>query len=170
MKEQHEFHTLKVLMTLVIFILFMKVYVLTAFTIDGASMEPTLADGESILVDRFAYHYQKVERYDVIVFKHNDGTYFVKRVIGLPGEHIALFENSVYINQERLAEHYLLDQGQPFTLEEITSVERLPSQSYFVMGDHRTHSLDSRNFGFIHRRQIAGKVSIRYFPQIKRIE
>lgn len=168
-KEQHEFHTLKLLMTFVIFILFMKVYVLTVFTVDGVSMDPTLSDGELIIVDRFGYNYQKVERYDVIVFKHKDGTYFVKRVIGLPGEHIALQEKSIYINQERLAENYLIEQGQPFTLEEVTGKKRLPSQSYFVLGDHRTHSLDSRNFGYIHRQQIVGKVFMRYFPTVKSI-
>lgn len=157
-------------MFLLILLLFLKVYVLSVFIVDGHSMESTLHDKDLILIDTWKYRYQPVERFDIVVFQRNNGAYFVKRVIGLPGEKVQFKERTLYINNEPINETYLTKEEYnlmvDFTLNMIQDGEVIPEGYYFLLGDHRSRSLDSRNFGIIHNKQLSGKVLARYYPTI----
>lgn len=131
----------------------------------GSSMEPTLYDGDNLIVDKISYRFREPERYDVIVFPYEDGTYYIKRIIGLPGEQVRIDENgSIYINEERISESYgkevIEDPG--CAGETVT----LGENEYFVLGDNRNNSMDSRDerVGLIQRERIMGKAFLRIFP------
>lgn len=131
-------------------------------------MEPNFHDGEYILTDKISYRFRNPERGQVIIFKapKNPDIDYIKRIIGLPGETVKVHEGFIYINGNKLPEPYLRDQttilGNGFLSEdqEIT----VPEEEFFVMGDNRPHSSDSREFGPIPKNSIIGKAFIRYWP------
>ncbi|WP_101843439.1 signal peptidase I [Halobacillus sp. Marseille-P3879] len=149
-----------------------KTYLFASYIVDGESMEPTLHDGNLLMVNKIAYDWQDMDRSDVIVFHANQEEDYVKRVIGLPGDEISFENDTLYINGEAAAEPYLEplrpNDGEvfteDFTLEEVTGEKVVPEGKMFVMGDNRRDSLDSRSFGFVSKEQIVGKVDIRYWP------
>lgn len=133
----------------------------------GASMEPTLIDGDNLIVDKISYRFEDPQRFDIIVFpfRYKEKTYYIKRIIGLPGETVYIDENGViYIDGEVLKESYgkevIADPGRAF--EPIT----LDEDEYFVMGDNRNNSSDSRDpvVGNIHRDELIGKAWMRIWP------
>ena len=135
--------------------------------VSGSSMEPTLQDGDSLLVDKLSYRFTDPHRYDIVIFPYQYGTkqYFIKRVIALPGETVRVdYDGKIYINGAVLEENYgaevIMDPGRAAT--EIT----LGEDEYFVMGDNRNHSMDSRDVsvGNIHKKDILGRALIRIFP------
>ncbi len=157
----------------------LRTFVVQTFFIPSGSMEPTLQIGDRILVDKLSYHLHGVDRGDIVVFSRppaencggpevND---LVKRVIGLPGDVISLSSGYVYIDGKRLNESWL-----PATEQGITSAGptgnnsnlshpyRIPANSYFVMGDNRNDSCDSRYWGPIQKSLIVGKVDVRVWP------
>lgn len=135
--------------------------------VNGSSMEPTLSNENQLIVDKLSYRFSNPKRFDIIVFPYlyEDNTYYIKRIIGLPGETVMVDgEGGIYINGEILDETYglevILDAGRasvPITLGE---------DEYFVMGDNRNDSRDSRydDVGNIQRSQIIGKAWIRIWP------
>ena len=136
----------------------------------GSSMESTLSDGDNLIVDKITYRFQDPERYDVIVFpfKYEKSTYYIKRIIGMPGETIRIDEEGViYINDNIINEYYgrevIQDPG--IAVREIT----LGKDEYFVMGDNRNNSTDSRDpmVGNIHRDDILGRAWLRIWPLSK---
>jgi len=144
--------------------------------VGGASMMPTYEDGDFVLVNKIGKKISGIERFDVIVFKTpNDETY-IKRVIGLPGDHIAYENDTLYINGEALEEPYLdlhkkqlLDTGtltQDFTLQSLTDHSTIPEGYLFVLGDNRRNSIDSRysSVGLVPMEKVFGKTSIRLYP------
>lgn len=135
--------------------------------VEGHSMETTLSDGDNLIVDKLTYHFTDPKRYDVIVFpyQHAENTYYIKRIIGLPGETVQVkTDGYVYINGERLDEHFgaelMEDPG--IVAEEI----QLGENEYFVLGDNRNHSSDSRDpsVGILTRDQIIGRAWLRIYP------
>lgn len=143
--------------------------------VDGNSMEETLSDGDYLLLNRFS----DIDRSDVIIFplSESETTYvedeeklYVKRVIGIPGDHIEYQSDTLFLNGEEIKEEYLEDSFDynmaSFSLETLFGVEEVPEGKYFVLGDNRTigGSLDSREFGFIDSESVLGKVSLRYWP------
>ena len=136
-------------------------------SVSGSSMEPTLHHGDQLIMDKLTYHFSEPERFDIIVFpfQYAENTYYVKRIIGLPGETVQIdAEGNIYINGELLEEDYGLetilfpgDAAEPVTLGE---------DEYFVLGDNRNNSSDSRDpsVGNIHRRDIIGKAWVRIWP------
>lgn len=154
-------------------------YILQRTVVSGESMETTLHNGESLLVNKLSYRFHDPERYDIIVFypKGRDvEEYYVKRIYGLPGETIYLKNNSIFINGEKIEDPYAngaIDESEielgteekPYTLKE---------DEYYVLGDNRTVSLDSRFLptgehaeeapGPVKRENIAGKVFVRIWP------
>lgn len=133
----------------------------------GSSMEPTLSDGDNLIVDKITYRFNEPKRFDIIVFpyQYTQNTYYIKRIIGLPGEKIRIDENGkIYINGELLEESYgrevIADAG--LASEEIT----LENDEYFVMGDNRNDSADSRfvSVGNIKRDSIMGRAWLRIYP------
>jgi signal peptidase I len=159
--------------------LLLRVFVVQTFFIPSGSMEPTLQVGDRILVNKLSYHLHGVGRGDIVVFSRppaencggtevND---LVKRVIGLPGESISLSHGHVEINGKVLNESWLPASvqgvsvpGPPGTPYNLTRPYRIPANHYFMMGDNRTESCDSRYWGPIPRSLIVGKVDVRVWP------
>lgn len=147
-------------------------YVIVAFgmvktSMVGESMSPTLADSESIIVNKLSYRFKSPKRFDVIVFKQNGNEhsyYNIKRVVGLPGETIQIKDGAIYIDGELLEEEYNVEpmNNGGLAKEPIT----LDAGEYFVLGDNRNGSEDSRyaNVGAIIREDIVGKAWIRVNP------
>ena len=133
----------------------------------SGSMEPTLYKGESYLVDNISYRFKDPERYDIITFKYlyAEKTYYVKRIIGLPGDTVYIDEyGTIFINDEVLIEHYGNE-----TIENpglAANPIKLGDDEYFVMGDNRNDSQDSRypNVGAVKREQILGKLWVQIWP------
>ena len=129
-------------------------------------MEATLSNGDQLIVDKISYRFRDPKRYDIIVFpfRYEDNTFYIKRIIGLPGETIQIDgEGNIWVNGEILEESYGRDPGlaaEPITLGE---------DEYFVMGDNRNNSSDSRveAVGNIHRNEIIGRAFIRIWPLSK---
>jgi signal peptidase I len=131
--------------------------------VEGTSMYPLLSDQERIFINKFVYRFEPIERGDVIVFWYplDRSKSFIKRVVGLPGETIEIRMGHVYINGQELADQYVptgyLDGSN-------WASHRIPADSYFVMGDHRDSSNDSRVFGPVPRQFIYGKAVFAYWP------
>ena len=135
--------------------------------VSGSSMENTLSDGDNLIVDKISYRFHDPERYDIIIFpyKYEEDTYYIKRIIGLPGEHVRIDDSgNIYINGKVLKESYgrevIQDPG--IARDEIT----LGEGEYFVLGDNRNNSIDSRwsDVGNVSREDIVGKVVLRIYP------
>ena len=133
----------------------------------GSSMEPMLSDGDNLIVDKLSYRFNEPQRFDIIVFpfRYAEKTYYIKRIIGLPGETVFIDENgTIFINGEELQESYgkeiIKDPGRAY--EPIT----LGEDEYFVLGDNRNNSSDSRDpvVGNIHRDEFIGKAWMRIWP------
>lgn len=140
--------------------------------VEGASMETTLSDGDNLIVDKITYRFNDPERFDIIVFpfQHEEDTFFIKRIIGLPGETVQIDEKgSIYINGEVLQESYGREIIQPENVGIASEPITLGEDEYFVMGDNRNNSKDSRAeiVGNIHRDDIIGRAWLRIWPLAK---
>ena len=134
--------------------------------VEGASMENTLHNGDNLIVDKLSYRFHDPERFDIIVFpfQYQANTYYIKRIIGLPGETVQIMEDgSIYINGE---ESYGREVIQPETIGRAAEPIVLGEDEYFVMGDNRNNSSDSRTdiVGNIKREDIIGKAWLRIWP------
>ena len=137
--------------------------------VEGASMENTLHNGDNLIVDKLSYRFRDPERFDIIVFpfQYQANTYYIKRIIGLPGETVQIMEDgSIYINGEKMEESYGREVIQPETIGRAAEPIVLGEDEYFVMGDNRNRSLDSRDssIGMVDQRYILGKAVFRLFP------
>lgn len=135
------------------------------FNIDGYSMEPNLHNQELILVDKWTYLFRSPGRGDVIVFKAppNPSLDYIKRVIGLPGDVITIKDTTVYVNGTALTEPYVQasNQGNPYP----SFTNRvIPPNTYFVLGDNRNGSSDSRDWGCLPRANVIGRAALVYWP------
>jgi len=131
----------------------------------GQSMSPQIEQGEAVLINKASYTFAKPQRYDVIAFKNTDGRVCIRRVIGLPGESVSIIDGTVYINGEALDRFYEASSG-GLAADEI----KLMANEYFVLGDNRVGSEDSRasTIGNVVEDTIMGKIWVRVLP-IKRI-
>ena len=137
--------------------------------VEGASMENTLHNGGNLIVDKLSYRFHDPERFDIIVFpfQFQDNTYYIKRIIGLPGETVQIMDDgSIYINGEKLEENYGMEVIKPETIGRAAEPIELGDDEYFVMGDNRNNSSDSRTdmVGNIKRENIIGKAWLRIWP------
>ncbi len=134
--------------------------------VSGSSMENTLSHGDNLIVDKITYRFSDPKRYDIIVFpfRHEENVYYIKRIIGLPGETVQIQEGSIYINGEILSESYGREVMKSAGLAEDPIT--LGEGEYFVLGDNRNDSMDSRDPGVstIHRDEIIGRAWVRIWP------
>lgn len=136
--------------------------------VKGSSMEPNFHNNEYILTDKISYRFREPERGDVIIFKapRNPDVDYIKRVIALPGERVKVDKGYIYVNDKKLNEKYLIDSTPIFPgsfVQEGVDIT-VAEDEYFVMGDNRPHSSDSREFGPIGKDLIIGRAFFRYWP------
>lgn len=131
--------------------------------VEGTSMEPRLTDQERVFINKFIYRFESVERGDVVVFWYpKDVTKsFIKRVVGVPGDRVEMRAGELFVNGGRVAEPYL---AADFRGEDSFSPVLVPSGEFFVLGDHRTSSNDSRSWGTVPQKYIYGKAQLVYWP------
>jgi signal peptidase I len=131
--------------------------------VEGTSMAPLLSDQERIFINKFVYRFEPIDRGDVVVFWYplDRSKSFIKRVVGLPGETVEIRKGVVFVNGVSLAEPYV-----PPQYEDLTDFGpvRVPRDNYFVMGDHRISSNDSRVFGTVASHYIYGRAVFAYWP------
>lgn len=145
-------------------------YVAQPFIVSGASMEETFHNNDYLIVDQVSYRFEEPKRGDVIIFRYprDHSEYFIKRVIGLPGETIAIKGQSVTIWNDENEQGLILSEPYALMGEKENDVRRtLGPDEYFVLGDNRDHSSDSRVWGVLRKDEIVGRAVLRLFPPTK---
>jgi len=141
------------------------VFIYQPVKVEGTSMMPTLTDQERIFINKFTYHYGLggVERGDMVVFKYplDPSKSYIKRVVGIPGDSIQIVDGQVIRNGTPLAETYVPEE---YRDHQSWGPRKVPPDYYFVLGDHRSSSNDSRSWGFVDRKFIYGKAVFVYWP------
>ena len=137
--------------------------------VEGSSMEETLYNGDNLIVDKITYRFKDPQRFDIIVFpfKYKENTFYIKRIIGLPGETVQIDEKgNIYIDGEILPDSYGREVIRPENIGIAADPIQLGDDEYFVMGDNRNNSTDSRTeiVGNIHREDIVGRAWLRIWP------
>ncbi|MBI2410384.1 MAG: signal peptidase I [Candidatus Kerfeldbacteria bacterium] len=156
------FTTLKYILPVMFFMVIMRVFFITSFVVNGASMDPTLKNGDYLIVNQLPYYFFEPKRGDIIIFRDpkNQKTFDVKRIIGLPGETLSISQNSVFI--EDVETHEQTQLSEPYVPAEAFMNKHMEIQlsknEFFVMGDNRVKSIDSRYFGPIQRSRIIGRM------------
>lgn len=141
----------------------MVVFLYQPVKVEGTSMQPELLDQERIFVNKFVYHFEGIQRGDIVVFWYpkDPSKSFIKRVVGVPGDLVQIKDGHVYINEQLLQERYV-----PTGYQDLDSYApiRVKEGFYYVLGDHRNASNDSRSWGLVPRKYIYGKAVFRYWP------
>jgi signal peptidase I len=142
---------------------FIIVFLYQPVRVEGTSMLPMLRDQDRLFINKMAYRVGEIHRGDVVVFlyPHDHSKSYIKRVIGLPGDDLRIDHGVVYVNGKRIAESYVPAR---FSDERSQPTMLVPEHEYFVMGDHRSISSDSRDFGPVDRGLIYGKAAFVYWP------
>ena len=156
----------EVVLIAVVIVFIVRTFVAQPFLVSGASMEPNFTHGNYLLIDEITYRFREPERGEVIVFRSptNRSVFFIKRIIGLPGEHIIIADGQVRV---------FSNDGEEITIRESYLVTdktggaaniQLGADQYVVLGDNRNNSFDSRNWGILSKESIVGRARVRLFP------
>ncbi len=147
----------------VIIAVLMVVFLYQPVKVEGTSMQPELIDQERIFVNKFIYHFEGIHRGNIVVFWYprDPSKSFIKRVVGIPGDTVSVRQGRVFINGALLEEHYVPDGYQDIDSYPTVKVKE---DQYYVLGDHRNASNDSRSWGLVPRKYIYGKAVFRYWP------
>lgn len=164
-------HMIELFQTLVVFAAIgTAIYWLVAqpHKVSGSSMFPNFKDGDYIITDKLTYKFSEPKRGDVVVFKNpkDQSQDFIKRIIGLPGDKVKVQGGKVFVNDQHLDEPYLKDvytESRSF-MQEGEEITVIPGH-YLTFGDNRPHSSDSREWGFVEKNELIGKVFLRYWPK-----
>lgn len=156
MKQIKEFIPYIIIILVVVLI---RTFVVTPVKVDGSSMVPNLNDGDLLILNKLDKNY---ERFDIVVVNYNN-TKLVKRVIGLPGEHVEYKDNKLYVNGKVIKEKFIDTETKDFTVDYL-GYNKIPKNYYFVVGDNRQNSMDSRMIGLINKKDIIGTTSFRFWP------
>lgn len=154
------------LLFVVVFSFIIITYVGQRTRVDGQSMETTLHNNDNLIVDKISYRFRDPKRFEIIVFpyQYRENTYYIKRIIGLPGETVQVIDGCVYIDGQQLDEHYGNEPMESPGIAEDPIL--LGEDEYFVLGDNRNHSSDSRDasVGVLKRENLLGRAWIRIWP------
>jgi signal peptidase I len=147
----------------VLFCFFLVTFVAQAFRVQGASMLPALGHGERIIVNKFIYRFQHIQRGDIVVFWYprDPAVSFIKRVVGLPGDVVELRRGRLYVNGRKVEEDYVAPR---YRDHKTTAAHEVAKGHYYVLGDHRSHSNDSRSWGDVPEKYIYGRAVFRFWP------
>lgn len=146
-----------------------RMFVAQPFIVSGASMDNTFHSGQYLIVDQISYHFGAPERGDVIIFRYpkDPSKFFIKRVIGVPGDKISVINDTVTITNDEQPDGWVLNEPYIKSMRGANDVtETLGNREYFVMGDNRDESSDSRAWGLVQEDQIVGRAFLRLFPPI----
>ena len=141
---------------IILVVVFVKMFVVSPIRVNGASMNPTLNDKDIMILNEISYRFSEIERFNIVVVKE-ENEYLIKRIIGLPREKIEYKDNKLYIDGKYVKEDFKHMETMDFSTT-------LGEDEYFIMGDNRTNSTDSRIFGPISRDEIIGKTSLTILP------
>lgn len=150
----------------IIVVLVIAIYIVGIQQVVGPSMKPNFLDGDVIILDKISYNFTDIKRGDVVSLNYVDAKFLIKRVIGVPGDYIEFKNNNLYINGKSMDETYLTNViNKDFSLKDL-GYDKIPDDMYFVVGDNRENSLDSRDssVGLIKKEQIIGKVRFKIWP------
>lgn len=149
---------------IILIVVLIRLFIFDPVRVEGHSMDTTLSDGEIMILNKVYYRKNDIERFDIVVVDEGDKN-IIKRVIGLPGEVISYRNNKLYIDGQEVSDPFPSKKTEDFTLGDIGH-ERIPGGCYFVMGDNRSNSLDSRSeaIGVIRKKQILGKANLVVWP------
>ena len=155
-----------IMVAVIVFLLF--IFVVGIDQVIGPSMNPTLKEGDVIIVNKLLYRFKDIKRNDIVVLSQ-DEKHMIKRVVGLPGDNIEYIDNYLYVNGKKYKEPFIKDViTEDFSLKDL-GYDKIPKDMYLVLGDNRENSRDSRNYGLINKKQIIGKTFIRIWP-LKKIK
>jgi signal peptidase I len=156
------FEVLEMLAIVLVSIYIVYGFVAQPFLVQGASMEPNFSDGDYLLIDEITYRFREPDRGEVIVFRNpnNQSEFYIKRIVGLPGDQIAVSEGNLYINGAISEEEYLPDDIEVGGEQ----VVDLNNDQFYVMGDNRPKSYDSRSWGALDEDLVVGLVRFRFWP------
>ena len=166
-KSEKKRNVLKEVISYIIIILLViviRIFIFDPIRVDGPSMNNTLHDGQILILNKFTYKRNDINRYDIVVVKLDNGEKIIKRVIGLPNDEIEIKDNKIYANGEELDNSFASSYTNDFDMSEKLGFKKVPGDKYFVLGDNRDVSKDSRVLGFIRKDQIVGKAVFRIWP------
>lgn len=162
MKENEENKLKKIILEylpyvlVIIGVILIKQFVVAPIRVNGDSMNKTLYDGDIMILNRIDYKFSDIKRFDIVVIDEGD-EFIIKRVIGLPGEIVTCVDNKIYIDGKEIKDEYSIGKTKGFEV-------KVPKDKYFVLGDNRENSMDSRYFGSFHKSSILGKAETVLFP------
>lgn len=148
---------------IIVVVVLIRTFIATPVIVSGDSMKPNLHDGEMLIVRKIGYNSGSIERFDIVVVKEGEDE-IIKRVIGLPGEHISYKSNMLFVNGKLVEQDYKFYDTVDFNLEEICTCSSIPEGKYLVLGDNRPVSKDSRTIGLIDEKDIFGEAIFRIWP------
>lgn len=165
-KENFWKELLKLAVLSLVIVVPFRLFIMQPFVVEGASMDPTFKNGNYLLVDEVSYHFSDPKRGDVLIFKYpkDPSKYFIKRIIGLPGEIVNIKDGKVTIMSSKFPEGIALDEPYVKWQKADNTTFTLAQGEYFVMGDNRLQSADSRLWGPVPEKNIVGKPFVRVFP------
>lgn len=148
---------------IILVVVLIRTFIATPIMVSGDSMRPNFHDGEVLIEKKIGYNGKNIERFDIVVIKDGNDE-IIKRIIGLPYEHISYKNNKLYVNDELVQEDFKFNDTADFNLEEICTCSNIPDGKYLVLGDNRPISKDSRIIGLIDEKDILGKAIFRLWP------
>lgn len=158
----------EVVLIAVLIVLFVRNFLIQPFLVSGSSMEPNFSSGDYLLIDEVSYRFREPQRGEVIVFHYpgDEKTYYIKRIIGLASERLTIKNGEIIIFNKEQPEGFTLEENYlPLTIKTFSDEEvALKDNEYFVLGDNRAYSYDSRSWGNLSKNEIVGLVKLRLWP------
>jgi len=160
--------TFEIVLVAVITVVIIRNFLIQPFLVSGASMEPNFSSGDYLLIDEISYRFREPQRGEVVVFHYpgDESTYYIKRIIGLPGEQLAINDGKIIIFNKEYPKGFSVEEKYlPLGLQTSGKKEIvLKDSEYFVLGDNRNYSFDSRSWGNLQKAEIVGLVRLRLWP------